>query len=78
MNLKRLTAGILSILFCVLFASAQELNCKVEINSDKVQATNKKVFQTLQEAMTDYLNENHFTNAQFSTNERIECRMFSL
>lgn len=76
MNLKRLTAGILSILFCVLFASAQELNCKVEINSDKVQATNKKVFQTLQEAMTDYLNENHFTNAQFSTNERIECRMF--
>lgn len=76
MNLKRLTAGILSVLFCVLFASAQELNCKVEINSDKVQATNKKVFQTLQEAMTDYLNENHFTNAQFSTNERIECRMF--
>ena len=76
MNHRRLCAGILLFFLGITFLSAQELNCKVEINSDKVQATNKQVFETLQTAITEYLNENHFTNAQFAVNERIECRMF--
>ena len=75
MRIKSLLTSILFSL-CCLAAYSQELNCNVEINSDKVQTTNKSVFNTLQNAITDYLNENHFTNAQFSTNERIECRMF--
>lgn len=76
MNLKRLCACILSLIFVVINMPAQELNCKVEVNSEKVQATNKQVFETLKTAISEYLNDNHFTNAQFSTNERIECRMF--
>lgn len=55
---------------------AQELNCQVEINTDQVQTTNKSVFETLKEAVTEYMNETHFTNLQYSTNERIDCRMF--
>jgi hypothetical protein len=57
-------------------AAAQELNCQVEFNTDQVQTTNKSVFETLTEAVTQYMNENHFTNLQFATNERIDCRMF--
>lgn len=56
--------------------SAQELNCQVEINSDQLQGTNKSVFETLQQAINDYLNTTHFTNMQFGANERIECRFF--
>ncbi|MDE5555284.1 MAG: DUF4835 family protein [Muribaculaceae bacterium] len=56
--------------------SAQELNCKVEINTDQVEGTNKQVFTTLQEAMNDYMNTNVFTNNQFSANEKIDCRLF--
>lgn len=57
-------------------ASAQELNCAVEVNSSSIQGTNKSVFETLQTAMTEYLNDRKWTNTQFSPNEKIECRMF--
>lgn len=54
---------------------SQELNCKVEINSDQVGGTNKSVFQTLEQAINEYMNTNLFTNAQFAANEKIDCRM---
>lgn len=54
----------------------QELNCSVEINSDQVQNTNKDVFTTLQQAISDYMNTNKWTDAQFSANEKIECKLF--
>jgi hypothetical protein len=56
--------------------SAQELNCQVEFNTEQLQATNKSVFETLKESVTSYMNENHFTNLQYATNERIDCRMY--
>lgn len=65
-------AGLLSI----FTAAAQELNCKVEINSDQVEGTYKQVFTTLEQAMNDYMNTTVFTNNQFSANEKIECRLF--
>lgn len=54
----------------------QELNCRVEINTDQIQNVNKEVFTTLQEAITEYINTNRWGNAQFSANEKIECTMF--
>jgi hypothetical protein len=57
-------------------AQAQELNCTVELNTDQVEGTNKQVFETLQSAMNDYMNTTVFTNAQFSTNEKIDCRLY--
>lgn len=59
-----------------LTAEAQELRCTVEVNSDKIEGTSKSVFETLQQAIADYFNENRFSNASFSPNERIECRFF--
>lgn len=57
-------------------ASAQELRCNVEVNSSKIEGTNKSVFTTLQEAMNEYMNNTKWSNAQFSPNEKIECRLF--
>ncbi|MDE7468365.1 MAG: DUF4835 family protein [Muribaculaceae bacterium] len=57
-------------------ASAQELNCTVEFNTDQLSGTNKSVFETLQSAVNDYMNTTTFTPAQFAANEKIECRMF--
>ena len=56
--------------------SAQELNCKVKINSDQVEGTYKQVFTTLEQAMNEYMNTTIFTNNQFSANEKIDCRLF--
>lgn len=55
---------------------AQELLCTVEVNTDQVNGTYKQVFETLQQAITEYLNTTVFTNAQIAANEKIECRLF--
>ncbi len=70
------------IIFCLAVAlvttgvCAQELKCNVEVNSQQVEGTNKSVFETLQEAMSTYMNETKFTNASFSPIEKLDCRMF--
>lgn len=56
-------------------ATAQELNCEVTVNTDQISG-NKQVFETLQQAVSEYLNTTVFTNAQFAVNEKIECRLF--
>lgn len=68
--------AIFALLLGNVHTSAQELNCQVEINSDQVQGTNKSVFETLQQAMTEYMNTNVFGNAQFAANEKIDCRLY--
>ena len=45
---------IITILFFAVTAcclKAQELNCDVTINTDQIQATNRSVFETLQEGV---------------------------
>ncbi len=75
------TAAVVACIAVSLFSgtgavSAQELNCQVEFNTDQIQGTNKTVFETLKESVNEYMNTTHFTNAQFSPVEKIECRMF--
>lgn len=55
---------------------SEELLCTVEVNTSAIEGTNKSVFETLQQAITEYFNETKWTNAVFSPNERIECRFF--
>lgn len=55
---------------------AQEFRCNVEVNSQQIEGTNKSVFDNLQEALNSYMNETRFSDATFSPNEKIECRLF--
>lgn len=71
--------SLLSIIFAFAVAhgaAAQELNCQVTFNTDQIEGTNKQVFETLQQAVSEYMNTTVFTNAQFAANEKIDCRMF--
>jgi Domain of unknown function (DUF4835) len=55
-------------------AVAQELNAKVTVNSSRVGTTvNKNVFQTLQNALTSFLNNRKWTTDAFLPNEKIDC-----
>ena len=78
----KIVRHIITILICSIInlltfsVSGQELNCQVEVNADQVQAANKQVFKTLEEAINEYMNTNKFSNAQFSINEKINCRLF--
>lgn len=57
-------------------ASAQELNCKVDVNTQKLQNVSNSVFETLKDAMTEYMNNTKFTDSQIAVNEKIDCRLF--
>ena len=68
------------ILVFLLFAAihsvqAQELKCNVTINSDQVEGSNKAVFNTLQPAIQEFVNNSQWTNLTFQDKERIECNM---
>lgn len=55
---------------------SQELNCRVEVNADQVETTSREVFKTLENAITDYMNNTSFTDARFGDNEKIDCSLF--
>lgn len=67
---------LVMLVLCPLFMRAQELNCSVVVNTDKIAGTDKNVFTTLQSAITEYMNNTQWGNAQFLANERIECKLF--
>ena len=58
-----------------MLCAAQELNCRVTVNSDKIEGSNKQMFQTLQQSVEDYINTTKWTNMTFAETERIECSM---
>lgn len=74
--MKKFAIILFSVLWCQFaILSAQELNCTVTINSDLIEGTNKSVFNTLQTAITEYVNNTRWTNMTFAEQERIECSM---
>ncbi|WCC46182.1 DUF4835 family protein [Tenacibaculum finnmarkense] len=52
---------------------SQELNALVTINTDKIQSSNKQVYQTLQKSITAFINETQWTTKTFKQQERINC-----
>lgn len=66
-------AVIIALLSLGLDIQAQELDAKVVVNHSKIQGTNTSVFTTLQEAMTEFINSRKWSNAQYTTRERIAC-----
>ena len=77
-NCFKLIRNWLAITFVLLSLNAysQELQCVVEVNTSAIEGTNKSVFETLQESISDYFNETKWTNTVFSPNEKIDCRFF--
>jgi len=63
----------LSFVLIANLISAQELNCRVQVNSSQVQGTNKQKYETLQTAIYEFLNNTKWTNHVYSVDERIEC-----
>lgn len=52
--------------------SAQELNATVRLTIPKLQTTDPKVFQTLEQSIRDFLNNQRWTDISYESDERIE------
>jgi hypothetical protein len=57
-------------------ANGQELLARVNVIAPKVSTqVDKKVFQTLQKSLSDFVNNRRWTNDKFSVNEKIQCNI---
>lgn len=61
-----LTLGILPL-------KAQELNCIVSVSAPSLEGTNRQVFDALQSAIYEFMNNRTWANFNVKVEERIEC-----
>ncbi len=71
-----------SIIICILILqsantlSAQEINCKVEVDASRVQRTDVQIFKDLESTITQFLNNRKWTEDNFNFNEKINCNFY--
>jgi hypothetical protein len=61
-----------------LFATpleAQELLCNVQVTAQRIQGSNRQVFQTMQRDIYEFMNNTNWTNHVYSYSERIDCNI---
>ncbi|MDX2431454.1 MAG: DUF4835 family protein, partial [Bacteroides sp.] len=55
--------------------NAQELRCNVQVVSQQIQGSNKQIYQTLQNAIYEFMNNRVWTDRVYTMEERIECNL---
>jgi hypothetical protein len=70
---KNIILTLLVLLPAVL--TAQELNCNVQVSAQKVQGSNRQVFENMQRDIFEFMNNTVWTNNVFSYTERIDCNI---
>ncbi|WP_264529839.1 DUF4835 family protein [Flavobacterium sp. N502540] len=58
------------------FTQAQQLNCTVTINTERLPNPNQQVFKTLQTSLSEFVNKTDWTGTVLKQNERINCSMY--
>jgi hypothetical protein len=54
---------------------SQELNCNVQVSAQKIQGSNRQVFESMQRDIYEFMNNTVWTNNVFSYAERIDCNI---
>ncbi|MDO9511945.1 MAG: DUF4835 family protein [Bacteroidales bacterium] len=65
-----LMAGILAVNI-----QAQELNTQIAVSSRQVEGTEREIYNTLQTALYEFLNNKKWSSYDFKIEERLECTM---
>jgi hypothetical protein len=66
----------LLVFFIFGFTQAQQLNCTVTINTERLPNPNQQVFKTLQTSLSEFVNKTDWTGSVLKQNERINCSMY--
>lgn len=72
----RYCSQIVGLLLFLLISSktyTQELNCNLQVVAPTVESTEKRIYETLQEAAFEFMNSRRWTNYTYNMEERIEC-----
>ena len=77
MNRKEMTQlrkmGLIAVLLfgALMTTEAQELQVKININTQQIGTSDKSVFENLQQTLEQWMNDRQWTELQFQPNERI-------
>ena len=66
---------LLGIIFITAQMNAQELNCTIAVNADKIPGSNKQIFKTLENSLNEFVNQKRWTNLNYLPQERISCNL---
>ncbi len=68
---------IIALLITMIFSgsSAQDILCNIQVNSQQIQGTDKRIYENMQSALIEFINDREWTNYDFKPEERIECNM---
>jgi hypothetical protein len=58
------------------FIQAQQLNCTVTLNTQKISNANQQVFKTLETSISEFVNKTDWTGQMLPQKERINCSMY--
>lgn len=66
---------LISLSLCCMGIFAQELNCRVVVNAEQVQTSDRSVFEDMETAFSNFLNNRQWTADNFEPEERIKCNI---
>jgi len=69
----------LIVIFALLLSgtiSGQELRCNVSVSSSRVEGSNKRVYEAMQNDIYEFMNSRKWTEHSYAEDERIECNIF--
>ena len=55
--------------------SAQELNCNIQVSAQRIQGSNRQVFESMQKDLYQFMNNTVWTNHVYSYAERLDCNI---
>ncbi len=74
MNILKRISLVSMLFFIVFLVQSQELNCRIQVNQRQVQGTaDRMVFNSMQKAMYEFMNNTKWTGYKYRYDERIEC-----
>lgn len=69
---------IITLIFLVIssFLEAQQLNCSVVINTQKLNNPNQQIFKTLETSLTEFINKTNWNETVVKLPQRINCSFY--
>ena len=76
MKVKNIFLPLFILLLAYSTAQAQELKCNIDLNYQKISGVDQQTFQSLKNAMLEFMNQRVWTQDAFAPEERIECSLY--
>lgn len=58
------------------FVQAQQLNCTVTVNAQKMGNPNQQIYKTLETSLNEFINKTDWTEQSYKQQEKINCSMY--